>query len=342
VHDAFDAQAALTPDAIAVVDGERCLSYRALGRGAGRVAVTLRRLGITADTPVGLLSPRSLEAVVGLLAILKAGGAYVPIDSHDPDERIHSILEDAAAPVLLVHPTQRERAELTGTRFVVLDVNTTMGEVDERGLGGVVTRPENLAAIVYTSGSTARPKGVEIPHSAIMARVRGGYRPRRHDLQKAPLSVVAHFSDLLLPLISGGPVIIVPDNVVVNVAELMRTVRAHDTTRMVFVPSQLSAVFESGSVVCNDLRQLDSIIVSGEALTPALVTAHRDVLPDVALLNAYGASETAGLACMGGVSSPVRSPWELRSRAVTSTCSGPTCGLLRRGLRVMSTLVAIS
>lgn len=74
---------------------------------------------------------------------------------------------------------------------------------DTAGVESDVT-PEHLAAIVYTSGTTGVPKGVEIPHRAIMARVRNGYRPRRGDLQKAPLGVVAHFSDLLLPLLSGA------------------------------------------------------------------------------------------------------------------------------------------
>jgi non-ribosomal peptide synthetase component F len=244
-----------------------------------------------------------VDAVIGILGILEAGGAYVPLDAHDPDARVAAILEDSAAPLMLVQSSLRERLDGAAAAIIELDE----GSFADAGPAPAIdpaTTPDHLAAIVYTSGSTGTPKGVEIPHRAIMARVRNGYRSRRHDLQKAPLSVVAHFSDLLVPLLSGGPVIVVPDECLGSGRALSDVILRYGTSRMVFVPSQLGALLEGGSEAVSALARLDSVIVSGESLTPGLVSAFKRLLPHTVLLNAYGASEVAGLACMGEVSSP--------------------------------------
>lgn len=293
VHEQFEIQAKLTPDAIAVIDGDRFIDYAALDRRVDRLASTLQREGVGPDVPVGLLCERSLDAVTGILGILKAGGAYVPINPREPDDRIGAILEDSGAPVVLVGAGLGSRLRAAAKMIELGEPSTPTAGVCRRKPGLFVT-PENLAAIVYTSGTTGTPKGVEIPHRAIMARVRNGYSRRRHDLQKAPLSVVAHFSDLLLPLISGGPVIFVPDAGLASGRALLDVILHYGTTRMVFVPSQLRTLLEGGSDAVAALGRLDSLIVSGEALSPSLVADFKRLLPHVTLVNAYGASEVAG------------------------------------------------
>lgn len=305
VHDAFDRQAALTPDAVAVLGDERPISYIELQRRAERLAFTLRRAGVGPEVPVLLHSERSLDAVVGILGVLKAGGAYVPINPCDPEERVSEIIEDAGVSLVLSQSHLRERLRVPASNVIELsDGRIQYGSLRTEGTVPSGTTQDNLAAIVYTSGSTGIPKGVEIRHSAIMARIRNGYRPRRHDLQKAPLSVVAHFSDLILPLLSGGPVIFIPDACLRSGRALLDVIQRYGTTRMVFVPSQLSVLLEGDSDTVAALGRLDSVIVSGESLNPTLVRDFKRLLPHTVLLNAYGASEVAGLACMGAVSSP--------------------------------------
>ena len=302
VHEAFDRQAVATPDATAVIAGERSVTYAELRGAALDLARTLCARGVGPDVPVALLAERSLEAVVGIMGILEAGGAYVPISPQDPGERIARLLSDAGVTCVVARPSLREHLGSYANDAIALDFQT-IGRGEERERPRRRTEPEHLAAIVYTSGTTGSPKGVEIPHRAIMARMENGYRPRRGDLQKAPLHVVAHFSDLLLPLLTGEPVIVVPEDDVRDGSGLLRQVLRHRTTRMVFVPSQLAAMLDAGSDAIAALRQLDTIIVSGESLSPALVDTVRRLLPNTLLLNAYGASEVAGLACSGPVDS---------------------------------------
>jgi amino acid adenylation domain-containing protein len=304
LHDLFDQCVSRSPDEPAVVEVNRTLSYAELQRRAESLALTLRLAGVGPEVPVALFSERCIEAVIGILGILKAGGAYVPINPRDPDERLNRIIENAGIRLVLLQKHLRGRLQVPAAQAIGIDPDSLA--YSSRSSKVVVSgvNPDNLAVIVYTSGSTGFPKGVEIPHRAITARLRNGYRARRHDVQKAPLSVVAHFSDLLVPLLSGGPIIFAEDACLTSGHSLLDLVSRNEPTRMVFVPSQLAVLLEAGSDALAALARLDSVILSGEPVTPALVGTFKHLLPHVTLLNAYGASEIAGLACMGEVSSP--------------------------------------
>ncbi|KFA88774.1 peptide synthetase [Archangium violaceum Cb vi76] len=162
VHALFAAQAARTPDALAVVCGDESLTYRELELRANAVARRLRAAGVGPEVVVGLCAERSLELVTGLLGILEAGGAYLPLDPSYPESRLAFMLEDSGAPVVLAH-RHLVGALPSGTRTVVpLDPPGAPELAEEAPATGV--GPDNLAYILYTSGSTGRPKGVLIPH----------------------------------------------------------------------------------------------------------------------------------------------------------------------------------
>lgn len=302
VHAAFDRCVRRSPSALAVVDGHRTLTYAELQRMAVGLSRILTAAGVGPDVPVALLAERGVDAVVGILGILKAGGAYVPIAPSDPDARIDAIVRDTAAPVVLCQNHLRERVGMAD--IVALDTARLATSADCPTGTAPEAGPSNLAAVVYTSGSTGRPKGVEIEHGAILHRLASGYAPRRHDLQKAPLTVGAHFSDLLVPLLSGGPVIFAPNACLTSGRALLAFLGAYETTRMVFVPSQLSALLESGGEAVAALSRLDTVIVGGELLGPELVKTFRTLLPHTQLVNGYGTCEVAGFICMGPVDSP--------------------------------------
>jgi amino acid adenylation domain-containing protein len=304
IHDAFNLQAARTPDAVAVFDGERSLTYAELQRLSSRLADKLRGRGVRPDVAVALAVDRSLEAIVGILGILNAGGAYVPIGLRDPTERMACIVRDAAVSVVVAQPNLRDRLNSCGIDTVVLNVR------DFEMPSPVInfesgTNAEHLATIVYTSGTAGKPKGVEIPHRAIMARLQSGYAPQRGDLQKASLTTVAHFSDLLLPLLSGGPVIIVGDGEVRSGLGLLQRARISGTSRLVLVPSQLAAILDG--IPDGDMdafREIRTVILSGEPLAKDLVVRFKLLAPHAELINGYGTSEVAGLTCMGAIQSP--------------------------------------
>ena len=164
VHQLVEAQAARTPDAVAVVCGDRCLTYRELDTRANRLAHHLRRSGVGPDVIVGIGLDRSPELAVGLLGILKAGGAFLPLDPDYPRDRLAFMLEDADVPMLLTRERLRDGWPTGGFDVIALDTDWGMigEEPGERPDGGA--RPENAAYVIYTSGSTGRPRGVVVPH----------------------------------------------------------------------------------------------------------------------------------------------------------------------------------
>ncbi|HEY52488.1 MAG TPA: amino acid adenylation domain-containing protein, partial [Caldilineae bacterium] len=174
IHDLFTRQAQRTPDATALVfasleNGEEAtMTYGELNRKANQVAHYLRHLGLGPDQMVGLMMERSLEMIVGLLGVLKAGAAYVPIDPAYPQDRVSFMLQDAETPVLLTQERLLADLSLNGRRTVCLDRDwpDIARQPDTEPLSEVT--PDNLAYVIYTSGSTGQPKGVMIPHSALV------------------------------------------------------------------------------------------------------------------------------------------------------------------------------
>ena len=163
VHELFEAQAARTPDAVAVVQGDRHLTYAELNGRANRLAHYLRGLGVKPDARVAICVERSFDMVVGLLAILKAGGAYVPLDPAYPAERLAFMLKDSEPLVLLTSATTKAALSdcLGGIAAIDLKADSRLWDHEEDSnpdRAAIGLRPENLAYVIYTSGSQARQR----------------------------------------------------------------------------------------------------------------------------------------------------------------------------------------
>lgn len=163
VHQQFEAQAARTPDATAVVFEAEALTYAELDARANRVAQVLRTLGVGPDVLVGLYMPRSLDLLVGALAIQKAGGAYLPLDPAYPADRIALYIEDSAAPVVLARSDIAGNLPEHAAQLVLIDRDPRIAAAPATPVASGVG-PEHLAYVIYTSGSTGRPKGVMVEH----------------------------------------------------------------------------------------------------------------------------------------------------------------------------------
>lgn len=168
IEQQFAEQCAKAPEALALVHGDQTLTYGELAQRVDLLARRLRRAGVGAEVPVGILLPRSIDLVVALLAVLEAGGAYLPLDPDYPAERLAFILEDAAAPVVLslkglAHP-------LSDGERTILCLDTAEGTaVDDGPLpAGRVGDADQAAYLIYTSGSTGKPKGVRVSHRNAM------------------------------------------------------------------------------------------------------------------------------------------------------------------------------
>ncbi|HYR44348.1 MAG TPA: condensation domain-containing protein, partial [Terriglobia bacterium] len=165
VHQLFEQQAAANPSAIAITFGHGSLGYRELNLRANQLARYLRRCGVTADMPVAICVERSIEMVVGMLAVLKAGGAYVPLDPEYPAERLQFMLRDIDSPVLLTQ--QRLLGRVMSAKPICLDADWELIARESRDDVNLPCSAEQLACVMYTSGSSGTPKGVAIPHRAI-------------------------------------------------------------------------------------------------------------------------------------------------------------------------------
>jgi non-ribosomal peptide synthetase component F len=188
VHELFEKQVKERPDAVALVHQDRRISYRELNRLANAVARELLRWNLPADAIVALCVDRSPEMVAAMLGILKAGAAYLPLDPAYPPQRLALLLADAAASVLVTQSGLLARfPQWSGATLLCGDIRGC----DEVAPQGTAT-PENLAYLMYTSGSTGAPKGVEIPHRAIVRLLFGNdyarFGPNRVFLQMAPVS----------------------------------------------------------------------------------------------------------------------------------------------------------
>ena len=166
LHQLFEAQAALHPQAVALRCGNDSLTYSELNAQANRLAHTLRERKVGPEVRVGIACERSLELVIGVLAILKAGGAYVPLDPHYPVERLSYMIEDSGIQLLL---TQEHLLQNLPPRVGVQALCLEHVALDAFSADNLpnLTQPDNLAYVIYTSGSTGRPKGALLTHANV-------------------------------------------------------------------------------------------------------------------------------------------------------------------------------
>jgi amino acid adenylation domain-containing protein len=306
LHELIEAQVERTPEALAVVFGEETLTYRELSARANQLAHHLERLGVGPEVRVGLCLERSAELVVALVATLKAGGAFVPIDPSYPAERIAYMLADSRVPVAL---TDRRIAGLlpaSAARTVLLD------EADEENApwrggpdpgnpaGG--RSPDQLAYVLYTSGSTGQPKGAMNSHRAIINRLQWMQETfpltaADRVLQKTPTSFDVSVWEFFWPLISGACLVVARPGGHLDPPYLRDEVARSRVTMMHFVPSMLQVFLEQpGLDACAGLRR---VFVSGEALGRELATRFHASLgrlghPNgIELHNLYGPAEAA-------------------------------------------------
>ncbi len=290
----FEAAAARTPDAVAVVAGEGTLTYAALDRRANQLAHHLRGLGLQPRERVAVCLERSLDMVVTLLAVLKAGAAYVPIDPDYPADRVAFMLADAGATVVVTH---LEVAARLHTDAIVLALDEAGEALDERPATPPVASigPDDPAYMIYTSGSTGRPKGAINTHRGIVNRLRwmqAFYQltPADAVLQKTPFSFDVSVWEFFWPLGEGARLVVAAPDSHRDPDALVAAVTTHQVTVLHFVPSMLRVFLQARHVAtCTSVRE---IICSGEALAPDLVDACHRVLP-ATLRNLYGPTEAA-------------------------------------------------
>ena len=211
----FTAQMAKSPDAVAVVYDDKCLTYGELDAQSSQLAHHLRALGVGPEVVVGLCLERSLEMVVGLLGILKAGGAYLPLAPDNPPERLAFMLEDAGAPLLLTRSALLDRFPQCRARIARLDADWPVIAAHPTTAPALALDVHNAAYVTYTSGSTGRPKGVVVAHRNVVRLVKSAnyvdLTANDVFLHFAPLSFDASTFEIWGALLNGARLVIYPD-----------------------------------------------------------------------------------------------------------------------------------
>ena len=303
IHARFAAQAAATPDAVAVVDGPLRLTYRELDERAGRLAAHLRRHGAGPEVRVGVCLERSAGLIVAVLGVLKAGAAYVPLDPAYPPERLAYLLEDSAAPLLVTSAALLAHLPVRGARAVCLDRDADAIAREPALAAGEGAGPAGLAYVIYTSGSTGRPKGVMVEHRQVVRLLRATAEPvgfRADDAWSFFHSAAFDMSvwEMWGALLCGARVVVVPHATSRDPASLLELLARERVTVLNQTPSAFRLLVEADARAATDGAApelaLRLVTFGGEALDPRAlapwVARRGDARP--LLGNLYGITET--------------------------------------------------
>ncbi|WP_133054523.1 non-ribosomal peptide synthetase, partial [Niastella populi] len=283
IVDLFEEQVKKTPDHIAVVFGEKELTYHQLDEKSNQLAHYLRDIyDIRPDDLIGIKQERSEWMIISILGALKSGGAYVPIDPQYPRERIAYIKEDTNCKVCL------NEEELV--RFRKNQERYSTGKTTSK------TKPDNLIYVIYTSGSTGKPKGVMVEHSGVVNRM---LWMKRHlqvgaadvFLQKTPVTFDVSVWELLLPLVCGSKLVFAKPEGHKDPVYLDRIIETQKISIIHFVPSMLSAALDT--IKWDKLEGLRHVICSGEALPKRTEESFKEKAAFASLHNYYGPTEAS-------------------------------------------------
>ncbi|HEX9548470.1 MAG TPA: amino acid adenylation domain-containing protein, partial [Acidimicrobiales bacterium] len=293
----FEAQVRATPDAVAVVFEGETVSYRELNTRANRLAHALAARGVGAESGVAVLLERSVDLVVSILGVVKAGGVYVPLDARYPPSRLGLVMEETGASVLLTDTAMGTRTFPSRVEVVVVDADPFLAAVAQEDTGdpGVACHPEQLAYVMYTSGSTGQPKGIAVTHGDVVAlaldpRWAGGAQQRV--LLHSASAFDASTYELWVPLLGGGQVVVAPPGDL-DTAALQRVITQGEVTS-VFVTT---ALFNLMAELCPGcFAGVRQVWTGGEMVFPPAIQCVLDACPETAVVHVYGPTETTTFA----------------------------------------------
>jgi amino acid adenylation domain-containing protein len=315
VHQLFEAQVKKSPAATALVLDGDSLSFAELDARANKLARYLRRLGVSSEVRVAVFLERSFDLFVSIFGVLKAGGAYVLLDPAYPAGRLGFMLEDSHASVILTRQSQLEVLPQNSARVVSLDneaerIAEESGEGIESGVTG-----ENLAYVIYTSGSTGQPKGVLVPHAALLNHALAaidiyGIDSTHRLLQFLSPSFDAFAEELYPTLCSGAALVMHRRPNELAPLELIDFCQQQSVTSLHIPPAYLNQMCEELARTGRSVpEQVKLLITGGESLTGEVVQKWRKVGGEQArLLHAYGPSEATVTATVHEVQSAEERP----------------------------------
>lgn len=293
-------------DRLAAEDCQASVTYAEVFEKSSQIAQTLLARGLKPEMPVVIFMDRGLDLLIGFLGVIMAGGAYVPVVPNYPQERIKYILSQITPCVIIASDTYLPTARLLceGTpnfepHHLVSFSELSRAPMASQALPAMAL--DQLAYIIFTSGSTGLPKGAMVTHRGMINHLRAKkdvsevLRLSETDIvaQTAPQGFDISVWQMLCPLFYGAHVVIVPDEIAKNPVELFRFAIKKQVTILEIVPSLLAEIFQYPDLL-KDMQtglRLKYLMLTGEALKPALAQQFRKEFPHIPIINAYGPTE---------------------------------------------------
>ena len=293
LHQLFEEQVERSPDAVAVSDETKTLSYSELNARANQLAHHLRDVGIVPEMRVGLLAERSTEMIVGILGILKAGAAFVPLDPQQPFERISFMLADVQSPLVVTQQHLAEKVPANVAFIIQLDADGEESRAYSRENPPCEVAAENVAYVIYTSGSTGQPKGVLVEHRHLcntMFAAQEALEFNDTDVMTciAPFAFDIFYFELLTPLLAGAQCRLVTSrelldaNLIAGILEKATCIQA--------VPALMKQILNSLRTD-HQYEHVRHVFTGGEAIAPDLLREMQRGFPSAQLNVLYGPTE---------------------------------------------------
>lgn len=331
LHELFEQQVTSRPGNVAIVDGNSCFTYSELNLRANRIAHLLTEMGLAQGETVGILDNRGCDLLAAMLGVLKAGGAFLPLDPEYPEDRIRYMVADSQLSTLITRRTVVEKfpsvlnAPMLGGIIALDDGGPPPGTPDSlhwcgneqvclfctENLSNRATS-QDVAYLLYTSGSTGLPKGAMVRHDGAVNHIYAefellSFHPSSVFLQSAPCSSDISVWQFLAPCLIGGRVVIADFETVCDPARLFDRIRAERVTLIELVPVVLGALLDHVRSLPETERALPDLqhaMVTGESVSVALINAWLKQYPGIPIVNAYGPTEAADDVCQHAISVP--------------------------------------
>ena len=295
LHDLFKAQAMETPDEPAIVFGHERMSYGQLDHTTDVLAAYLRNCGVSTDDPVGIFMETCLEYIVASIGTLKAGAAFMPMALDSPEPLLRAIVAESQPKVVVTKSQYLSKLDgFSGTQILSIDSDHSWRSFCSATCGNRVTG-DNLAFIPYTSGTTGDPKGVMLTGNSIVSSYFSRYKFSSYSVGVRVACNIFFAWEFLRPLLKGGTVYVIPDDIVFLPRSLTAFISEHRISEMLFTPSLLQGVLNSAEleILRAQLSSLRVVWLNGEVVPTSLLKLALSVLPDaVRVFNTYSISET--------------------------------------------------
>jgi amino acid adenylation domain-containing protein len=293
IHEIFEDQARVNPEAIALIFRDEEYSYKWLNERANQIAHLLLENDVEREDIIALLFRRSPDMIASILGVLKAGCAYLPIDPEYPVERTYTIMEDSKPRIMLTginEPYKKGNCK-------VLQVNDTVLDSHKTGNPGVAVKSENMAYIIYTSGSTGKPKGVMIEHRNVTQLLFNDQFQYKFGADDVWMMFHNYCFDVSVwemygSLLRGARIIILEAGITRDPKILRDQMIKHRVSILCQIPVAFYNFIQEEIKYDEQLLALRYVIFAGESLKPIMLKLFHDKYPKTKLINMYGITET--------------------------------------------------